>query len=234
MPVICGVDGCKAGWIAIFKDLVSQTVSCQFFPIFSQLATRTPAAEVIAVDIPIGLPDRGSRRCDLEARRMLGRRGSSVFPAPIRPVLAANSYNEACQIRFNIEGKKMSRQAWGIVPKIQQVDNLLVRSPQLVSRIREVHPEVSFFFMNGRTILTNGKKSQAGQTQRFNLLQPSFGVFMNTVLLQTQTPPGCGKDDILDALAALWTAERIIYGKASRMPVQTQYDSFGLAMEIVA
>ncbi len=68
--------------------------------------------EVIAIDIPIGLPETGPRECDVLARRLLGRaRASSVFPAPIRAVLGAKDYQQACAIRHKIEGKKMSKQA---------------------------------------------------------------------------------------------------------------------------
>lgn len=55
--------------------------------------------DTFMIDVPIGLPDRGARECDKAARRRLGpSRGSSVFPAPIRRILAATSYIEACAI----------------------------------------------------------------------------------------------------------------------------------------
>ena len=233
MRLICGVDGCKAGWIAVFKDLDDGNIFWKVFPTFEQLAFRTPAPQVIAVDIPIGLPDRGSRDCDLEARKKLGRRGCCVFPAPIRAVLAAKSYEEDCQKRYDIEGKKMSCQAWGIVPKVREVDSFLRQNPQIASVVREVHPEVSFFYMNRHCSLPDGKKTAPGHAQRLNLLQPDFGTFVNSAL-QARKQLGCAKDDILDAFAALWTAERIMRGTASRLPNLPGVDSFGLSMEIVA
>ncbi|MGA3118260.1 MAG: DUF429 domain-containing protein [Syntrophobacteraceae bacterium] len=233
MSLICGVDGCRAGWIAVFKDLDAGDVFWDVFPTFVQLASNTPAPQIIAVDIPIGLPDRGPRDCDFEARKKLGRRGCCVFPAPIRPVLDAKSYKEACQVQFDAEKKKMSRQAWSIVPKIREVDTLLRENPELRSRIREVHPEVSFFYMNRHSPLADSKKTEAGQAQRLNLLHPSFGTFLNSTLL-ARKQLGCARDDILDAFAALWTTERIVRGTASRIPNLPRVDSFGLSMEIVA
>src|SRR5262249_22667826 len=48
-----------------------------------ELLHDLPQESLLAIDIPIGLADRGARRCDVEARRCLGPgRGSSVFPAP--------------------------------------------------------------------------------------------------------------------------------------------------------
>ena len=46
---------------------------------------------------------------------------SSVFPAPIRPVLAAQSYREACEIRYSVKGGKMSQLSWAIVPQIREI-----------------------------------------------------------------------------------------------------------------
>jgi len=174
-----------------------------------------------------------ARDCDLEARKILGRRGCCVFSAPIRLVLFAKSYEEACQRRYGKEGKKMSCQAWGIVPKVQEVDELLRQNPGFRSRIREVHPEMCFLYMNRNSPLPDSKKTEAGQVQRFNLLQPHFGIFVN-LAIQARKQLGCARDDILDAFAALWTAERIVRGIASRIPNLPKVDSFGLSMAIVA
>ena len=54
-----------------------------------------PDVEVVAIDMPIGLSDDGARACDVAARRLLGRAGSSVFPTPVRAVLATDDYAEA-------------------------------------------------------------------------------------------------------------------------------------------
>jgi len=131
MHVICGADGCKAGWVVISKDLNSGSVSCRLYSTMHEPAYSRPRPQIIALDIPIGLPEAGPRDCDLEARRLVGPgRASSVFPAPIRPVLAATSYSDACQIRLQVEGKKLSLQAWAIMPKVRDVDELLRRAPQ--------------------------------------------------------------------------------------------------------
>ena len=41
-------------------------------------------------------------------------------------------------------------------------------------------------------------------------------------------------DDVLDAVAAAWTALRVWYGTGVRMPERPALDARGLAMEIVA
>lgn len=71
----------------------------------------------VGIDIPIGLPEVGPRRCDLEARRMIGARRSSVFPAPMRGLLGAATYDEAVSRAVALSGKGLSRQAFGSCPR---------------------------------------------------------------------------------------------------------------------
>ena len=234
MSVICGVDGCKAGWVVIFKNLDSGSISWRLYSTVRELVYSEPIPKIIAIDIPIGLPEYGPRVCDLEARQLLGPgRASSVFPAPIRPVLIASSYDEACQIRFHVEGKRMSHQSWAIMPKIKHVDEMLRQDPELQTRIREVHPELSFYFLAGRRRLQYGKKRKFGRDERRNLLAPIYGRWIEAALSERKQLAS-KEDDILDAFAALWTAERILSGTSKVVTSTPHRDTFGFLMEISA
>jgi predicted RNase H-like nuclease len=139
---LCGADGCRGGWIGISEDMATHDLSWGVSPTLDALAA-TSMASIIALDVPIGLPDRGSRKCDVAARKLLGvGRASSVFPAPIRPLLEATSHVEACSIREAVEGKRISIQTWAIISKILEVDTAMRASSDLRKRVREVHPEV--------------------------------------------------------------------------------------------
>jgi predicted RNase H-like nuclease len=46
--------------------------------------------------------------------------------------------------------------------------------------------------------------------------------------------PGVRRDDLNDALAALWTARRIVRGTAIEIPASPVYDALGLPMRIVS
>lgn len=188
---------------------------------------------MIAIDIPIGLTERGPRACDVGARRLLGPgRASSVFPAPIRPVLDAKNYDEACRIRLQVEGKKLSRQSWAIVPRIRVVDTMLREDVELRSRVREVHPEVCFYFLNGRKQLNCGKRSEEGRKERLALLEPVFGHWLRDALADRHRLASA-PDDVLDAFAALWTSQRIVAGTCQTIPSEPPSDPFGLRMEMV-
>jgi predicted RNase H-like nuclease len=199
----------------------------------AELFTDTLAPNIVAVDVPIGLLERGARDCDVQARRLLGPRRSSVFTAPIRPLLAATSQAEASQIRYRLEGKGVSIQASAIVPKIQEVDRLLRGNPDLREIIREVHPELCFFFLNGERPMSEAKKKPAGRTERVSLLRTWCGEAIDRALAE-RAKLGCDADDIVDAFVALWTAERIQRAEAISIPTIPPVDAHGLRMEMVA
>ena len=166
-----------------------------------------PDVEIIGIDMPIGLSDDGARACDLEARRRLGRAHSSVFPAPVRPVLAASSYSEACMLSLHARGKSLSRQTFGIVPAIKALDDALGDPPD--PRVREVHPEVSFRALDGR--VTDPKASESGRAQRLRALQE----VMDVVEALAAAPRPLPVVDALDACAAAWSAQRVADRRAS-------------------
>src|SRR4051794_41459090 len=95
--------------------------------------------DVVAIDIPIGLPDAGVRACDVQARAALGRRGVTVFPAPVRPVLGCTTYADARRILTAAGGPSMSAQAFGIVNAVRQVDAAITAHDEAPAV--EAHPE---------------------------------------------------------------------------------------------
>jgi len=233
MRIVAGADGCRAGWVLVIQDLDTSRISWRLCADATALIAAVPAPGFLAIDIPIGLPESGSRAADRLARRVLGgRRGSSVFPAPLRPMLVATNYREACDIRAAREGKRMSIQAWGILAKIRDVDHVLAADPGLQERIHEVHPEVCFRFMGEQRSPQFSKKTAAGRGERLALLEPLFGPAPVAALAEKSLLAG-QPDDILDAFAALWTARRIASGTARCLPAHPELDSAGLRMEIV-
>ena len=176
-----------------------------------------PAAAV-GIDIPIGLPARGPRACDVQARALLGPRRSSVFPAPVRDVLGAASYADACARSRAATGKALSQQAWNLVPRIADVDRALTAHDRVV----EVHPEVVFVRLAGAL---PPKKTAEGARLR-------------TAALASWLPGGwpppprpARPDDALDALACAWTAARWLAGTAEVLGLE--HDETGRPMRIV-
>lgn len=231
MAHIAGVDGCKGGWIAIRKDVGSGEISSEIYSSGGQLFSQSPKHGVLALDIPIGLTDSGPRRCDTVARKMLGQpRGSSVFPAPIRPALTALDRKEADSISRSVDGKGVGVQAFGLYPRIREIDEIMRSGELAPGYIYEVHPELCFMAWNdGRPILES-KKSHQGMTIRFGLAKAHFGEATVRPVRQRHPASLVADDDIYDAFAALWTAERIHLGIARVIPDPPETDSFGLQM----
>ena len=232
--VIAGVDGCRIGWVVASQAPSSGACEIAVYRTFDILFEALHDAAVVAIDIPIGLHDSSPRRADVEARRFLGKRGSSVFPAPCRAALAGESYEDASARSYAASGKRLSRQTFGILPKIRDVDRALRATRAWADRVSEVHPETCFTLMNGGTPLQWSKKLAEGHDERLALLSPisrnAFACFRPQV-----TKSQVASDDILDALAALWTANRIARGEAHTFPSgSVEYDAHGLAMRIMA
>lgn len=228
-------DGCRGGWIGLSRGRDGELRSwlCSTAEeLVAALLQLDPTPQVLLIDMPIGLPERGQRRCDREARQRLGVRRSSIFPAPIRPVLAANNWQEACTIRAAIEAKRLSQQSWNITAKVREIDQLLQRRPELRGWLREVHPELSFSLLAGSP-LPEPKKTAAGKALRQQLVAAEFGESAFAAVRSQWRRSAVADDDILDAFAALWSAERLIHGQADVLPQQAEHDNLGLAMEIV-
>lgn len=165
--------------------------------------------EVIAVDIPIGNVPGGGRRCDREARALLGPRASSVFPAAPVEVLTVTEYDAANRVLTDMGAPKLSRQAWALVPKIVEAASVAAAD----GRMFEVHPEVSFRALAGEPVSWS-KKSWNGLQLRRSLLADA-GVVVPDLL---PALGGVVADDVVDAAVAAWSALRIAQGTAQSVP----------------
>jgi predicted RNase H-like nuclease len=227
--IVVGVDGCRSGWICFELERPS-TIRVGIQPSFQTLRSAyEKRARIIAIDVPIGLVEAGSRKCDLAARKLLGKpRSNSVFPAPPRAALRATTYPEACELSRTAHGTGLSRQTFGILRKIREVDQVM--TPRLQDLFFEVHPEVCFWALNSGRPMQHSKSSPTGKKERLELLArcyPTIGELLARVNRKRAAP-----DDLLDAAAAAWTAERIADGAARRVVQCEEVDSKGLSMNI--
>jgi predicted RNase H-like nuclease len=226
---LIGIDGCRGGWVAA---LATERFSKLQFELVADIAPLLRSGAIVAIDIPIGLPESGPRACDLQARRVLGRgQASRIFPVPSRAAFAGHGYGECCELNRGASGRAVSMQTYAIIPKMREVD--LVMSPELQTRVREAHPEVSFRLLNGRP-LSDSKKTPAGLADRWRILDASGCPHVDPAAERLRLGRRCvAADDVLDAAACLLTARRIFLGQA-RVFGGGAVDARGLRMEIVA
>lgn len=249
---IAGVDGCKAGWIAVALAPAG-TITATVFPTFTALIDALPADAVIAVDMPIGLPDftePGGRGPERLVRRFLGERQSSVFSIPSRAALYAFTEPFTTVERW-YEGHRLaskaaratsdpprgvSIQAYGIFPKIREIDVLLIARPELRSRVIESHPEIAFWRLNDGQAMRLPKKikgqvNPAGMEERRALLV-SLG--LTHAFAHAAPPRGAAADDYLDASALVFIAARHARGEAEPFPNPPAVDGIGNPVAIWA
>jgi predicted RNase H-like nuclease len=209
---VAGIDGCRGGWVVFKVHLPSWNTSVEIIDLPAVLMNKPDDLAILAIDIPIGLPD-GSRACDKAARKLLGHpRGTSVFASPCRASLFEKNHAAATAMNHRMTGRGLSQQAWGIASKIKQVDDVI--TPECQKWVFEVHPEVCFWALSGERPMAHRKKTPAGINARLGLLR---SIFPNIRAHLQNRPAGVGKDDLLDAAAAAWTAQRLWKGEARQV-----------------
>ena len=235
---VSGVDGCPAGWVAVHWD-GGADAKAELFESFAGLLQSQ--AEIIAVDMPIGLPETAGkvgRVCEVLTRQKLGQRQSSVFSVPSRAAAWEEDYRRSCAVNLEHSDppRKVSKQCFNLLPKIREIDVLI--TPQLQARIHEVHPELAFWALNGQHSLDLAKKVKSranpdGLELRRKLLRQN-GFPIDTLKVGNWPKSKVGEDDILDACACAWSAMRIFRGENITLPPDPVRDGKGLRMEINA
>ncbi|MGY1734718.1 DUF429 domain-containing protein [Geodermatophilus sp. SYSU D00684] len=201
---VLGVDGWRGAWVGALLE--ARTVRLLHLrDVAAVLAV--PDVEVVGIDMPIGLSDAGPRACDEAARRLLGRAGSSVFPAPVRAVLGARGYAQARELSIAATGgRSLSAQAFRLTASIRALDDGLGDPPP--GHVVEVHPELAFRALD--PAVTDPKVTARGLAQRLAALRSVVDV--EAALLAA--PPRVPAVDALDACAAAWSARRVADGAA--------------------
>jgi predicted RNase H-like nuclease len=232
MTRVAGADSTPGGWSVVFHE--SGRLRVHKAAALSEIVDFDTELDIIAVDIPIGLLDAyesGGRACDREARKLLRWRRNSVFPAPVRPVLTASTYEDACtrSRTSSPNGTKISKQTYAIVSKIKQVDDLLQKRPKLRNVVREVHPEVCFCELAGQP-MRYPKGKQPGREEREQALHSCFPNF--DAVIKAGREKRLPLTDVLDAAVACWSALRLAVGKGRSLIEPIPQDSTGLPMTI--
>ncbi len=220
---VVGVDGCKDGWIAVVLRGVE--ISTFFLERIDVLGDVVADASVIAIDIPIGLLSEGLRKADVEGRKELGRRQSTLYVVPAREALEAATHEEATRISKARSGVGISRQSFSLKSKIFEVERWLDDAP---CPVYEVHPELSFKQMTG-SVVDSSKKTWAGMTIRRQALLRE-GIDLDTA--SKEVADRAAVDDMLDAGAAAWSAKRIHDGTARSIPQVPEPSPGGRAIAI--
>ena len=221
---VAGVDRWRKGWIAAF--LIRDELLLGDYGDIASLLTDTEHCTAVSIDMPIALPERGIREAEVELRSFLGAAGRSVFYSPTRAALEAAGQAEATMINRAHDGPGISAQAWAITGSIRELRASLRSTVQRKS-FHETHPESAFALMNGGSPVPS-KRSAKGVIARIDLLRGHFEDLDATL---RDAPSGVPIDDVLDAIAAAWSAGRVAAECARRFgPAERDDEDFGLGV----
>jgi len=221
---VTGVDACRGGWACVHLDTDEggDRLTVRMAGSLAEGLAGTAPGQVVGIDMPLGLLDRGWRAADEEARRRLGVRRSSIFAIPPAAVWRQPDYQAALAVCRQLTGQGFSVQAWGLRAKLREAADYRGHGSQ---RLYEVHPELSFAAMAGAP-LPEPKNRPAGQALRRSVLAAAG--------LAVPDDPAWRRAavDVLDAAAVAWTARRIAAGQAVVLPDPPQTGQDGLEIAI--
>jgi predicted RNase H-like nuclease len=222
---LAGVVPCPGGWLVAAAKLQGITMSPEQPQVLHTLADvldYRPGFDIIALHAPVGLLDDdrpGGRTCDHQMRRLLGpRRGAAIMSAPSRRLVFDDSRG--------VEG--LSAVSRVLLPRYREVAKEV--QPYRQRFVFEVHPEATFHQLNGDQPLQYSKNTIHGRRERRALLARSFQGIERVLDARVR---GVRQRHLIDAAACLWTTRRIASRAIVRLPIDPEWDSEGLRMEIV-
>ena len=196
-----GIDGCKAGWLLIWKD--QQGYQYALLDRIDDLERFAKSAAQFFIDIPIGLSSETFHRSiEVKLRKELKSRSATIFNAPCRAAVYEVDKNKAKELNKRILGKSLSEQTLNIKDKILETDRYINTSTSTSIQLLESHPEICFKYLNQGQILLSKKSQKEGVEQRLDLLSrldPEAKILYKRILAETKRNQ-VKRDDILDAL----------------------------------
>jgi predicted RNase H-like nuclease len=219
VATVAGVDGCRRGWVAVVLHDGRFAGAATYTDFAGVLrAALDGGSTVIGVDMPIGLLEQGTRVCETEARARLGPMAGTIFPMPPRAVLDAPTHAEALRRCRELGVPGVSAQGFALRAKIAEVEAAAAAARAAGTTVLEVHPELAFLAMAGGDGPLARKRTWDGLWRREELLREQ-GVTLPRSLPDTR---GAAPDDVLDAAAVAWTADRYARGAAVSLPATPQ------------
>jgi predicted RNase H-like nuclease len=227
--ILAGVEPVPGGWLVAPGNIQGIQLAPQpahVLPTLADVLDYRPAFTVIALHAPVGVQEEpgSTRSCDESARQRLGRRAGSVVKAPSRALLAATSYEEARRIDPSLDIVR-----WRSLAKAAEAAREVQSWRQ--RNVFEVNPELAFLEMNGGEPIPFARRSEHGRKLRHDLLVTKLP---GAERVLRERPRGVRELKLMDALADLWVARRVLARAIHRSATDPVWDEEGVRMDIVS
>jgi len=230
MDLNWGIDGCKAGWLAV--TTYGNNYRYGVYPSFAELIAKNSGFEICLIDIPIGLASTGvPRTIEQRMRKELPKRASTVFNVPCRKAVYADTHETAKLANLETVGQSVPIQSFCISPKIRELDLYVAEHPK--DKIIEAHPEISFKYLNDGVVLLSRKTSKSGLEERLSILEKynrKAPDIYNKILKNTLRKH-VARDDIVDAICLSVSLELASDG-LSYLTDENDFDERGIGIKI--
>ena len=234
--IFIGADGCRDGWIVAVIEFGQLRI--EFYETMEDLFASYPDPDRVLIDMAIGLPYSSvDLRPDDEARKILGRKGSTIFPIPSRAAVYTDGEEKQKEANRTALGKSLSKQSIAIIPKLRQLDSFMINHPKYHDKISESHPEVCFACLAGNPLMSN-KKDIFGLTERTAVMasflpDATMELIFRTVEEMKKAHVKCAADDVADAICLALTACLDKQGKTKTIPEKPEPNRDGLLMQMI-
>jgi predicted RNase H-like nuclease len=229
--LIAGVVPCPAGWLILPARLAGVTVNVEDAEVvktFLEVLDYKPKFDAAAVWAPIGYyeePVAPYRPCDIAAKEMIGwPRSVAVRPTPSRAALHARTREEAKAIEPWLTNDDLRRFKWW-----RQAEEMF--QPFHHRNYFSAHPDLSYVVLNGDQPVTSSPYQLDGVQERMELIRNKLPGVEEVIL--RLPPKGAAQIHVVQAAGLLWTARRASGRAINRLPLDPNWDSNGIRMELV-
>lgn len=229
--MLAGVVPCPGGWLIVPARLAGVTVVAEEPEVVRTLLDvleYKPKFEAAAIWAPIGFfdePQGAYRPCDEEARALVGwPRSVAIRPIPSRAALNAATREEALEMEPWLTRDDFRRFKW-----FREAEREL--QPFHQRSYFAAHPDLTFAQLNGDRPVTSSPYQPDGILERMALIRDKMPGVEEIV---SRTPPkGSAQVHLLQATGLLWTARRAAGRAMQRLPLDPDWDTAGMRMELV-
>lgn len=229
--MLAGVVPCPGGWLVVPARLAGVTVITEDPVVVSVLLDVIefkPEFDACAIAVPIGFSDEPAgpyRPCDVEARNLIGwPRRSAVRHTPSRAALRAATRDDALALEPWLTRDDFRRFRW-----IREAEQEF--QPYHQRTFFAAHPDLAYTQLNEDLPLTTSPFHEDGIRERMRLVRAKMPGVEET--MTSIPPPGAALVHLVQAVGLLWTARRAAGRAMQRLPLDPEWDSSGLRIELV-